>query len=348
MDYKNFKLKLKEISEQGIFEGYASVFGNVDLVGDVVEKGAFKKTISENPQLPILWQHHIDKPIGITKSIDEDGHGLKVIGELNLETNQGREAYALLKQGAIKGLSIGYQVIKDTVKEGVRYLKELKLFEYSLVTIPANMEAAVVGVKKAIPYQDLPLADEGRAWDGTMAEGRVRRWASSDGSGSKESMDWQKYQKAFFYVDEADPENFTSYKLGYADIIDGRLQAVPRGIFAVAAALRGARGGVDIPAGDKQTISNNVNKYYAKMDRESPLKGNARLEDTLYMLDVMLEDGLYQKAIINFDIEKLIKKLQLFIYRNNTFEPIAKVTQKENKSLTDEHLKELIKILKEA
>jgi HK97 family phage prohead protease len=346
MDYKNFKLKLKELDEKGVFEGYASVFNNVDLVDDVVEKGAFKKTISENPQVPILWQHHIDKPIGVTRNIDEDGHGLKVVGELNLETTLGKEAYSLLKQGAIKGLSIGYQVIKDTIKEGIRYLKELKLFEYSLVTIPANMEANVVSVKKAIPYQDLPLADEGRAWDSTAADRNVRRWASSDGSGSKESMDWQKYQKAFFYVDEADPENFTSYKLGFADVINDRLYAIPRGIFAVAAVLRGARGGVDIPASDKQTITNNVNKYYSKMDRESPLKSAAKIEDTLYMLDVMLEDSMFNKGVVNFDIAKLIKKLQLFIYRNDSIEPLVKNTQADSNKL-ELQLNELLKTIKE-
>ena len=118
-------------------------------------RGAFKKTVGENPNLPILWQHHIDQPIGITKAIEEDGHGLKVIGELNLEIVSGKEAYSLLKQGAIKGLSIGYQVIKDTVKEGVRYLKELKLFEYSLVTIPANEQAQVIGVKQENNIEDV-------------------------------------------------------------------------------------------------------------------------------------------------------------------------------------------------
>ena len=155
MEHKSFKLKLKDINDQGIFEGYASVFGNIDLVGDIVERGAFKKTVNENPHLPILWQHHIDQPIGITKTIEEDGHGLKVVGELNLETVSGKEAYSLLKQGAIKGLSIGYQIIKDTIKEGVRYLKELKLLEYSLVTIPANEQAQVMGVKQENTAEDV-------------------------------------------------------------------------------------------------------------------------------------------------------------------------------------------------
>lgn len=148
VEVKSFGLSDVQIDEAGQFEGYASVFNNVDRHGDIVMPGAFRKTISENPSVPILWQHDQTKPIGVTLAIREDQNGLLVKGELNLDTQMGREAYSLLKQGALKGLSIGYQVIKDDLAGRVRQLKEVRLMEYSLVTFPANELAQVTSIKQ--------------------------------------------------------------------------------------------------------------------------------------------------------------------------------------------------------
>jgi len=124
--------------------------------------------------------------------------------------------------------------------------------------------------KAASGATDLPLADRNRAWDADAAVGRVRRWASSDGSGDKEKINWSRYRQAFFWYDENDPENFGSYKLPFADVIDGRLMAVPRGIFAAAAAIQGARGGVNIPAEDMDAVKRRIAAYYKKMDEKPP------------------------------------------------------------------------------
>ena len=148
VEHKSFGLAELNIDEKGEFEGYASVFNNVDRHGDIVMPGAFRKTISENPSVPILWQHDQTKPIGVTMAIREDQNGLLVKGQLNLDTQLGREAYSLLKQGALKGLSIGYQVIKDDLAGRVRQLKEVRLMEYSLVTFPANELAKVTSIKQ--------------------------------------------------------------------------------------------------------------------------------------------------------------------------------------------------------
>lgn len=148
VEVKSFGLSDVQVDEAGQFEGYASVFNNVDRHGDIVMPGAFRKTISENPSVPILWQHDQTKPIGVTRAIREDQNGLLVKGELNLDTQMGREAYSLLKQGALKGLSIGYQVIKDDLAGRVRQLKEVRLMEYSLVTFPANELAQVTSIKQ--------------------------------------------------------------------------------------------------------------------------------------------------------------------------------------------------------
>ena len=124
--------------------------------------------------------------------------------------------------------------------------------------------------KAANGATDLPLADRNRAWDSDAAEARVRKWASSDGSGDKEKINWSRYRQAFFWYDENNPENFGSYKLPFADVIDGRLMAVPRGIIAAAQAIQGARGGVNIPAEDVDDVKRRIAAYYKKMDDEPP------------------------------------------------------------------------------
>lgn len=157
-----FELKLEELTDDGQFEGYASVFGNEDSQGDIVEKGAFRKTIRESKgRVPILWQHDSWEPIGESLEMEEDDHGLRTRGQLILDTQRGAGAYALLKRTkAFRGLSIGYQTVKREIQElddGTRItrLKELKLWEYSLVTFPANTLAVVGSVKTAVLLRDL-------------------------------------------------------------------------------------------------------------------------------------------------------------------------------------------------
>ena len=124
------------------------------------------------------------------------------------------------------------------------------------------MAMSMYSERKAIGQSDLPLADREMAWDASKAESAVRAFAGGD------NIDFTKYAKAFFYVDESAPDKFGSYKLQFADVVDGELKAVPRGIFAVAGVLSGARGGVDIPESDKSEIENKVSAYYDRMANE--------------------------------------------------------------------------------
>lgn len=153
---KNLTLEVKLVDDTGTFEGHGSVFDVVDSYGDVVVKGAFVKTLSERgPKVKLLWQHKHDEVIGVFESLGEDEYGLRVTGRLALNTQKGREAYELMKMGAIGEMSIGYTTIKDEYdpKSGIRYLKELKLYEISLVTFPANEEATITRVKSV--FEDL-------------------------------------------------------------------------------------------------------------------------------------------------------------------------------------------------
>ncbi|RMI13887.1 hypothetical protein [Cellulomonas triticagri] len=113
-------------------------------------------------------------------------------------------------------------------------------------------------------FQDLPLADRDRAWDGAAAERRVRAWA-----GVEEEPN-ERYRDAHVWYDADAKQNLTAYKLLIADVVDGRLVAVPRGVFAAAAVLQGSRGGIDIPAKDADRARSHLAKYYAKLDDAPP------------------------------------------------------------------------------
>ena len=117
--------------------------------------------------------------------------------------------------------------------------------------------------RSASGASDLPIAPRDTAWDAAAADKRVQEYA-----GGKDNMDWEKYAKAFFYVDETNKELLGSYKLQFADVIDGSLVAVPKGIFAVAGVLNGARGGADIPESDAMEIKDKVSAYYARLAKE--------------------------------------------------------------------------------
>lgn len=148
------EIKAEDVEkEDGTFIGYGSIFNNTDLGNDVVEKGAFTKSLGKSgPRgVKMLFQHKTDMPIGVFESIEEDSRGLKVKGRLALKTQAGREAYELLKMGAIDGLSIGFRVKpegqKYDAKAKKRYIKEVELMEISLVTFPMNPRARVRSVK---------------------------------------------------------------------------------------------------------------------------------------------------------------------------------------------------------
>ncbi|CAM1653863.1 Prohead protease [Bartonella apis] len=151
MKTKEFRLDVKNLAEDGTFEGYGSIFGNVDCYRESVVKGAFSKSLKKHEQdnnpVLMLWQHSWEDPIGVWKELKEDERGLYGVGEINLDVQKGREAYSLMKQRALTGLSIGYKEVKYTDNAEVRLLEEIDLYEISPVTFPANEEARISAVK---------------------------------------------------------------------------------------------------------------------------------------------------------------------------------------------------------
>lgn len=143
-----FQLK-REPDEDGVFEGYASVFDVVDLGMDAVAPGAFTKSLGSGRKVKMLWQHSMADPIGVWDDIQEDAKGLYVKGRLLKDVQKGRETIALLKAGAIDGMSIGYCAVEAAPEAGgrVRKLAEIELHEISIVTNPMLPIAKVTDIK---------------------------------------------------------------------------------------------------------------------------------------------------------------------------------------------------------
>ncbi|WP_371346478.1 HK97 family phage prohead protease [Ancylobacter sp. IITR112] len=151
----------------GSFEGYGAVFGNIDSHGDVIEPGAFAKSLLDRERsgrsLPPMYKMHgamtgnRQEPIGVWEAMSEDANGLHVKGRLvGLDTEQGKWTYAQLREGALKGLSIGYRVPPSGSRKGsgragepLRYIKSALLREVSLVDDPSNVLARVYSAKMA-------------------------------------------------------------------------------------------------------------------------------------------------------------------------------------------------------
>ena len=309
MEHKTVPAYLKQVDEvKGIVECIFAVFGNIDAGDDIIHPGAFKKTLSERQnKVRVLDQHNtgsiscvLGKPLKIREISGQDlpmelkadypnaTGGVWAKTQFFLDTPEGKGAFIRLKEGGIDEWSFGYdavdvdftQTVIDDEKHRIRNLRQVKLFEYSPVLWGMNQATSTLDAKeseeaeeaeqskpeqKAVtPYQNLDLAARDRTWDSDAAEGQVREWA-----GGADDMDWQKYRRAFLWYDADEQDKFGSYKLPYADIVGGELVALPRGIFAAAGSLQGARGEEpDISEADAERVKKNIDRYYAKMRTE--------------------------------------------------------------------------------
>lgn len=281
METKTLQFKIDKSIESddrsiGTIKGWASVFNNVDLVGDTILPGAFTSSIKRfkksGRMIPMLSGHSMHNLIGgfDPQKIKETEDGLYVEGQVDLETQGGREAFSLMKKGFITGMSIGGYAPPAGIEMRVdgRDISEFMLYEISVTPIPAEPNAQLTDVKSATSFKDYPLMSEDTEWDKAKAIKQIRDKTESEDEPSG------TYRNGFMWFDSDDSGSFGSYKLPYTYVVDGQFKAVPRAIFAIASVLQGGRGGVDIPDFDKAKVKAHVERYYKKMDRPSPFKNS--------------------------------------------------------------------------
>ncbi|MEM3161833.1 MAG: hypothetical protein QW056_02430 [Candidatus Bathyarchaeia archaeon] len=183
-----------------------------------------------------------------------------------------------IRRGLIRHVSVGADYERIDVVDG-RIPQGLHNAELSLVAVPGIPEANIQILEalrrsevseKAVAPHETPKALEDRKWDAEAAEQRIRKWASSDGSGEKDKIDWDKYREGFAWFNVENLEDFGSYKLPHHDVIDGELRVVWRGVTAAMGVLMGARGGVDIPHADRGAVYRHLAAHYRQFERTPP------------------------------------------------------------------------------
>lgn len=173
---KLLPLDFKALSLDGVFEGYASLFNKEDLGHDIVMPGAFRDSLAERGPngVKMLFQHDPTQPIGVWAKIVEDARGLYVRGRVMSEIARAREVMAMMRAGAIDGLSIGFRMVKGTRDRfGVRRLEKIDLWEVSVVTFPMQPEARVSSIR-GIP-----------GTDGQLTVREFERWLTQDAGFSR-------------------------------------------------------------------------------------------------------------------------------------------------------------------
>ncbi len=325
MEEKSFASAVKSIEDRTV-TGIAAVFGNIDLVGDRIHKGAFKKTITENSRhIRHLWQHNYnlppiarideiaevgkaDLPDQIRAEFPEATGGLQV-KRTYLNTERGNEVLEALKTGALNEMSFGFDVVKFDISEEtesadeksrllVRNIREVKLWDISDVNWGAN--PATAGVKAVVPYKDTGQSND--------------KWAAPNlgdfaDAGWAELSDAEKTRIANHYAwaETLPPENFGQLKLPHhKPSKDSIGPAVWNGVSAAMAALFGARGGVNIPESEMKGVYNHLAKHYAEFDKEPP----------------EFSSLMAVRSIIRYDITPLIKG-----YYVNGYEIVPLVTE---------------------
>lgn len=160
MEKSAFAFEVKNLDEAGYIQGVAAAYGNVDHGGDRIVKGAFAKSLLGKTGVPMLLFHDQRRPIGRWGKVDDSESGLSVEGKISTKTRDGGEAYELVKDGALSGLSIGYSTLRKRMDGKVRELLELGLHEVSLVSIGMNDRAVITAVKDILDSGALPSVRE--------------------------------------------------------------------------------------------------------------------------------------------------------------------------------------------
>lgn len=251
--------EIKAAEEDGTFTGMAALYEIKDLNGDIIRRGAAKRSIAQSPEVPVLWAHDSGEPIGIGTLTDTD-RGIEIKGQLELEVQKGKDARVLMKSRGFRGLSIGFDTIKRQYIEEddgsmTRIVEEMRVGEVSPVTNPAQPGAIITEVKSAGSFQSIPIAPDSRPWNAAAAVPRVRKWAGATAAPNT------KYRRGFLWWNPEAADQLGSYKFPVADVVGGQLQIIPNAVRKAAARLVSST----IPAADKAAVRRLLDRYMERI-----------------------------------------------------------------------------------
>lgn len=268
VEKKTYRADVKAEGEDGTFKALVSVFGNVDFQGDRVMPGAFSRTLKERGErpIPVIYSHQwgdLNAWIGYTTRAEETEKGLEVEGKLMLDVQpSAKVAYEMMKANALSEFSFAFDVVesKDVTDEDgteVRELTDLQVFEVGPTLVGANPATELIGVrgmKGPIPFKDTSTAPEDAPWDAAAEIAKADTddlmamcaWYEQNGELSKGA-----FKLAHHRADAGHP-------------------VVWRGVRGAMGSLLGARGGVDIPEGDRLKVWKHLAAHYEQFGKTAP------------------------------------------------------------------------------
>jgi HK97 family phage prohead protease len=344
-EVKHFKFEVTETKAErdiGIVKGYASTFGNIDRGGDLISQGAFSKSLArykkQGRPIKMFYQHDNMEIIGgfpIDK-VEETEFGLKVEGQINLNVQRGKEAYHLARQGVLTDFSIGYTVEDFEMRENYRELKELELWEVSLVGEPMNEMAVVTSVKSVPSVTDMKMASKEVPFREGEALARVKEFC-----GVKEKANRQ-YRRAFMYYDEKQADNPDSYKMLVTDIVDNEMKIIPKAVRKVSRNLEDYAEDLDLSENEYKKIKNNLIKLYEKMGKSYPYK---ELDKLFHIKDVwQIKDKKEFEALLR---ESGAFSRKAAVYLASQFNPGQSDSVEQKKNATDNDISELKQLIQQ-
>lgn len=257
---------LAESDDVWTITGYGSIFNNTDLGNDAVVPGAFAKSLRDHGLPLLLFNHKMeDAPIGTIIDAKEDKRGLWFKAELPKDDSfvAGRIVPQLKRRG-LKGCSIGYRATKSERRkeDGVRLLKECRLWEISVVNNPMNPAANVEHIKGLTSFADLAIDRDAKGWDAAAALKRItEKFAGSD-----------ELKSAFLYFDEDAGEPDAKWLIADVDE-SGCIKANHMALFHASAVLYGGSSKGDLlPEGAEDAVKGHLDRYFSRLNLESPSK----------------------------------------------------------------------------
>jgi phage head maturation protease len=238
-----------------------------------IRPSAFKRSIDHyDGVFPICFMHDDLSIIGQAR-VSERATFLNVDeARILRDIPEGQKAWILMEEKIVNALSIGFTAYKENYEDGTYWTTEGRLYELTLCPAQFAVDegALIKSLFTVVSFQDLPLTDPNTDWDAGRARTRIKEWAQKEDG----EVDWKKYSKAFLWYDQDNAETTAGYKLAIADVIEGGLKAVPKAIYAAAAAVNNPdtyRGkGLDIPDEDIPKLKSHLEKYYSKLDKSPP------------------------------------------------------------------------------